>query len=610
MNNLNNQPINQINLNNALGDSRSEVLHASGMFRGAILLVFLLLIVPVGAVNKDRIAASVSQRLSADDQTRFDYYFFEAQRLKNIQEYDAQLDALRMCLVIDSTNASAQSETGFLYARLNRISESIAAFRKAVEASPLNWWYRTQYITMLSGQKLYPTAITQAEELKTLFPQRDEVYTMLTSLYKQTGEFDKAIGALNQLEVFTGINEYLSIEKFQLFALLNKEKKAIEEIHKLTQKYPKESRYQVLLGDIYLDQNQLKKAYAIYQKILRDDPGNPFVYVSLSNYYKLNKQEDKALEAIVSALKNPELPSDTKMDILGQYVDQLIAADQKIAETESLFKILIDMYPLDEMAHAYYALFLQNQKRTDEAMEELESVININPKNEAAWKNSLQILTQKEDTLGVLTLTERAIRMLPEVPEFYFYRSIALYQQEKYREALDINFQAIENLASAPPAVLSTFYGQIADIYFKLEDKQSAFSNYEKALEANPANVYIMNNYAYYLSEEGLDLRKAERMSAKSVELEPNNSTYLDTYAWIFYKQGNYNLARIYIDKAVSNMKEDEVSEVILEHCGDIYFALKNTDKALEMWQKALEVNKDNAELIKKTEQAKTEITK
>ena len=107
---------------------------------------------------------------------------------------------------------------------------------------------------------------------------------------------------------------------------------------------------------------------------------------------------------------------------------------------------------------------------------------------------------------------------------------------------------------------MSTFYGQIADIYFKLEDKQSAFSNYEKALEANPANVYIMNNYAYYLSEEGLDLRKAERMSAKSVELEPNNSTYLDTYAWIFYKQGNYNLARIYIDKAVSNMKEDEVS--------------------------------------------------
>ena len=141
-----------------------------------------------------------------------------------------------------------------------------------------------------------------------------------------------------------------------------------------------------------------------------------------------------------------------------------------------------------------------------------------------------------------------------------------------------------------------------------MDDKEHAFENYEKALEANPANVYIMNNYAYYLSVEGTDLRKAERMSAKTVELEPNNSTYLDTYAWIFYKQGNYNLARIYIDKAVSNMKEDEISEVILEHSGDIYYALKNTEKALEMWQKALKLNENNAELIKKTDQAKNEI--
>ena len=578
-----------------------------GRFRGAFLLI-LLLIIPAFALPKGKMSVPVAVRLSADQQARFDYYFFEAQRLKNIQEYDAQIDALRMCLEIDSTSAAAQSETGYAYARLNWPTESMRAFRKSVEAAPENWWYRTQYISMLSTQKLYPTAIEQAEELRKRFPQREEVYTMLSSLYKQTGEFDKAIGALNQLEVFTGINEYLSIEKFQLYALLKKDNKAIEEILKLTQKYPHESRYRVLLGDIYMDQKQPRKAYEIYQQILRDDPGNPFVYVSLSNYYKLNRQDDKALESIVSALKNPELPSDTKMDILGQYVDQLLGSNQKIGETENLFKILIDMYPLDEMAHAYYALFLQHQKRTAEALEELESVININPKNEAAWKNSLQILTEKNDTTGVLSLTERALHELPEVPEFYFYRSIALYQQQKYEEALQTNFTAIENLTSAAPPVLSSFYGQIGDIYFKMDDKVHAFENYEKALEANPANVYIMNNYAYYLSVEGTDLRKAERMSAKTVELEPNNSTYLDTYAWIFYKQGNYNLARIYIDKAVSNMKEDEISEVILEHSGDIYYALKNTEKALEMWQKALKLNESNAELIKKTDQAKNEI--
>lgn len=575
-----------------------------------IFIICLLLIYPAGAQVKGKETKSATHQLTKDERARFDYYFFEAQRLKDIQKYDGQLEALRICLEIDSINAAAQSEIGYLYARLNRESEATTAFKKAVEASPENWWYRTQYISLLSRRQLFDTAIEQAEELKKLYPQREEVYTMLSSLYKQTGEMDKAINALNQLEVYTGINEYLSLEKFQIYTQLKKDKKAIEEILKLIQKYPQESRYKVLLGDIYLGQKQTQKAYEIYQQVLKEDPNNPFAYVSLSNYYKLNKQDDKALESIVSAIKNPQLPSDTKMDILGQYVDQLLSDNQKISETENLFKMLIDMYPMEEMTHTYYAMFLNHQKRTAEAMEELGSVININPKNEAAWKSSLQILTEKEDTTGILKLTERAIKVLPEVPEFYFYRSIAQYQQGKYQDALNTSFTALKNLSSAPGTVISNFYGQIADIYFQLKDKENAYKNYEKALEANPSNVFIMNNYAYYLSEEGLDLRKAERMSAKSVELEPNNSTYLDTYAWIFYKQGSYNLARIYIDKAVTNMKKDEESEVILEHSGDIYFALKENKKALEMWQKALALKKDDTELIKKINRVNNENVK
>jgi tetratricopeptide (TPR) repeat protein len=114
-----------------------------------------------------------------------------------------------------------------------------------------------------------------------------------------------------------------------------------------------------------------------------------------------------------------------------------------------------------------------------------------------------------------------------------------------------------------------------------------------------------MNNYAYFLSEEKKDLRKAERMSGKTVELEPNNSTYLDTYAWILYQQGNYTLAKLYIEKAVSNMKEDEASDVIYDHAGDIYASLNDIKKALEMWQKALEVNSENADLKAKIQKVK-----
>ena len=567
-----------------------------------VILVYLLTSLSTLAQLK---SSDARQPLSVDEKVRFDYYFFEAQRLKDISEYDSQMEALRMCLEIDSTNGAAQGEIGMLYARMNNLAQAAQALKKAVDSHPSNWWYRVQYITILSGREQFQSAVEQTEELRKHYPYREDVYSILTSLYKQTGDYDKAIGALNQLEKFTGINEYLTFEKFQLYTVLEKEKQAIDEVNKLINKYPNESRYKVLLGDIYLDQDQPKKALQLYQSVQKTEPDNPFVYVSLANYYNKQNEPDKAMEAILSALKNPKLPSETKMNILGQYVDRLLTNEQKIDETERLFKMLIEMYPLEEMPYVYYSVFLQNQKRNEEALAELENIININPKNDGAWKTALQILTQKEDTIAILNFTERGIKELPEVAEFYFYRSIAQYQQGNYDAALKTNELALKNLAeSAPAPVLSSFYGQMGDIYYQKKDKVKAFENYDKALEVNPGNVYIMNNYAYYLSEENQDLRKAERMSGKTVEIEPNNSTYLDTYAWIFYQQGNYTLAKLYIEKAISNLQQERESDVIYDHAGDIYAALNDMGKALEMWQKAFSVNNGNEEVRKKIDKA------
>lgn len=565
-----------------------------------VILSFILLLITV-VPSLAQTSLSASKKISADEQARFDYYFFEAQRLKDINQYDSQMEALRMCLEIDSTSGAAQGEIGMLYARMNNLPQATQSLKKAVESDPSNWWYRVQYISMLSAREQFQTAVEQAEQLKNYYPLREDVYTILTSLYKQTGDYDKAIGALNQLEQFTGINEYLTFEKFQLYAILNKEKQAIDEFNKLILKYPKESKYKVLLGDIYLDQKQPKKALELYRSVQKEEPDNPFVYVSLANYYKQQNEPEKAMESIVSALKNPKLPSHTKMEILGQYVDRLLTNEQKIDETEGLFKMLIEMYPFEELPHAYYAVFLQNQNRDDEAIAELENLIGINPKNDAAWKTILQIYTQKEDTTAILDFTERGIRELPQVAEFYFYRSIAQYQRKEYDAALKTNELALVNLGnSASAPVLSSFYGQIGDIYYQQKNKTKAFENYEKALEVNPGNTYIMNNYAYYLSEEKQDLRKAERMSGKTVELEPNNSTYLDTYAWILYQQGNYSLAKLYIDKAISNLQEERESDVIYDHAGDIYAATNDMKKALELWEKAYSINSDNVEIKNK----------
>ena len=540
--------------------------------------------------------------LSESEQRRFDYFFYEGQKQKENRQFDQAIETFQLCAALDSVDSGVQSELGLLYGATGFTAEAIRCMEKAINADPSNWWYNVQLISMYSELKNWKRSIEIAVNLQKLYPNKEEVYTMLASLYKETKQFDKAIAAYERLESLTGINQGLSLEKFQLYILLNNKKKGIAEIDKLVNKYPAESRYKVFRGDIYLQQNMPQQAFEIYQQVLKDDPQNALVYVSLSNYYKTVNQPEKAMESIVAALKNEQLDVDTKVQVLGQYVEKLVRDSTKLSETESLFKLLVDRYPMEEQVHGYYAMFLQVQKRNAEAISELESMLNINSKNDQTWMRLIQIYLGEKNFKQTVTITDRAIENLPKSSAWYFYRGIAEFQLVNYPAALVSYKTGLPLLAADQLDLKSDFYAQIADTYFKVEKKDSAFVNYEQALAANPKNIMVMNNYAYYLSLGKDELKKAERMSAKTVELEPKNSTYLDTYAWILYQEANFSLAKYYIERAVDNMKKEEESGVILEHYGDILWMTKNDDKALKLWQKSFEAGNKTDDLKKKIE--------
>ena len=567
-----------------------------------IILVFVLS--SCTAAKKIVVKSPTVPRISESTQRQFDYYFYEGLKQKDNQQYDQAIETFRMCLAIDSLDAGAQSETGLLYAAAGMNDKALDCLEKAVKIDPSNWWYNVQLISMYSDLKNWKRAIELTVNLQKKYPEKDDVYSMLGTFYKETKEYDKAIAAYDKLESLNTITETVSFEKFQLYILSNKAQKGVAEIDKLINKYPTESRYKVLRGDIFMQQKMPAKAFEIYQNVLKDDPQNAYLYVSLSEYYKSVNKPDKAMESIVSALKCEQLDVDTKVTVLGQYVEKLVQDSTKLGETESLFKLLVERYPLEEKVHGYYAVFLQYQKRNAEAISELETMININPKNDQTWIRLIQMYSLTKDFNQILTLTNRAIENLPKLPVWYFYKGIAQFQLADYKNALVSYQKGLPLIAPEQAALKSDFYAQMADIYYKLEQKDSAFVNYERSLAVNPKNNMVMNNYAYYLSLEKTQLKKAERMSAKTVELEPKNSTYLDTYAWILYQEANYSLAKFYIERAVENLTKEEEPGIILEHYGDILWMSgpENESKAMETWQKSYDAGN-------KTEALKLKIT-
>ena len=567
-------------------------------------LFYLLVTVLVScSTTKKIVEKNPSQpRLSESAQRQFDYYFYQGLDQKENQKYDQAIETFGMCLAIDSLDAGLQSEMGMLYAVMGFSDKAMQCLDESVKLDPTNWWYNLSLISMNADLKNWKRAIEITTNLQKYYPDKDEVYNMLASFYKETKEYDKAIAAFDKLESLNGISESISFEKYQLYIKINKIQKGIAEIDKLINKFPTETRYKVLRGDIFMQQKMPDKAFEIYQKVLADDPQSAYVYVSLSEYYKSVNEPDKAMESIVSALKSDQLDVDTKMTVLGQYVEKLVQDSTKLGETEGLFKLLVDRYPMEEQVHGYYALFLQYQKRIPEVISELQTMLNINPKNDQTWLKLIQIYSANKDFNQIVSTTDKAIKNLPQLPVWYFYRGIAQFQLADYKAALASYKSGLPLIKPDQKSLKSDFYSQIGDIYYKFNQKDSAFNAYEQSLAANPQNIMVMNNYAYYLSLEKAELKKAERMSAKTVELEPKNSTYLDTYAWILYQEASYSLAKFYIERALDNLPKDEDSGVILEHYGDILWMSgpDNDSKALEIWQKSYDAGNKTDELKQK----------
>jgi tetratricopeptide (TPR) repeat protein len=110
--------------------------------------------------------------------------------------------------------------------------------------------------------------------------------------------------------------------------------------------------------------------------------------------------------------------------------------------------------------------------------------------------------------------------------------------------------------------------------------------------------VLVLNNYSYYLSLRSQKLEKAEEMSRRAVNTEPDSPTYLDTYAWVLYKRQNFEEALKWMQFALNNGGDKE--PVILEHFGDILFRLGREKEALEYWKQAQSLGEGSEFLAEK----------
>ena len=572
------------------------------------LLVAVWTLVSCGTVKSTREKPAVAlaqSSLTPEQQRKYDYFFLEAMRLKEKKDYASAFGLLQHCLDIHPNAASALYEVSQYYMFLRQVPQGQEALEKAVANAPDNYWYSQGLASLYQQQNELDKAITLLEQMVVRFPAKQDPLFNLLDLYGRQEKYDKVISTLNRLEKHMGKNEQLSMEKFRIYLQMKDDKKAFQEIESLVQEYPMDMRYQVILGDVYLQNGKKQEAYDVYQKVLAAEPDNPMAIFSMASYYKQTGQEELYQQQLDTLLLKKKVTPDTKVGVMRQMIVENEQADKDSTQIIALFDRIMKQEQDDPQIPMLYAQYLLSKNMEAESVPVLEQVVDLDPTNNAARMMLIGAAVKKEDYKQIIKVCEPGIEATPDALEFYYYLAVAYNQAEKPDSVISICKRALEHkTADGKKEIVSEFYSILGDMYHTQKQMKEAYAAYDSALVYNPSNIGALNNYAYYLSVERRDLDKAEEMSYKTVKAEPNNATYLDTYAWILFEKGNYAEARIYIDNAMKSEGGDK-SDVIVEHCGDIYYMTGDVDGALTYWKKALEMGSESKTLKQKIEKKK-----
>lgn len=533
--------------------------------------------------------------LTYEQRRKYDYYFLEAVRMKQKGEYDAAFELYRHCLDIYPGSAATLYEISQFYMVLGQEEKSEQALKQAVRSDESNFWYKQTLAAYYQSKRDLPKAIAVYEDMAHQFPSRLEPLMALIELYNQTKSYQEVIKTLNRLEELDGKSEQISMEKFRMYLLMNNQEQAFQEIESLSKEYPYDMRYKTILGDVYLNNGHPQEAYDTYQKILKEEPGYAPALLSMASYYQKTGQDSLYHVQLDTILLNEDVESATKMDIMRQLIVQSEQTTKDSTQIVSLFNEILKRPQQNADLAMLCAQYLITKRMEKESVPVLYQVLALDPENKPARLQLLSYAIRDNNLDEVIKVASPALEYNPDAMEFYYYLGLAYYQKENTDKALDVFQKGVKQVnAKSDKAIVSDFYAILGDIYNIKEMKAEAYAAYDSSLVYNPNNIATLNNYAYYLSVERKHLDKAEEMSYRTVKAEPENATYLDTYAWILFEKERYTEARIYIEQALKNGGDS--SRVIVEHCGDIYYKLGEKEKALEYWKKAdgMEVSTDD----------------
>ena len=526
---------------------------------------------------------------AAQDQRSYENLVITGVDLYSKGDYSAAKAVLKNVVGNDPSNDAALYYMAMIAAYENDTELAEIYFQAAAALDSGNFWYRYRLAKLYSLTGRQELAVDMYEKMLKDFPKEKDVYFELVEMYASQQEYQKALDTIAEIEEVIGVTETLAMYRFNILRIMDRHEEAYESLKKYNSRYS--SPYVLsTLADYEMSMYNDSTALAYYDEALSLASDYAPALLGKAETYRVTRRYDEYFDVLYEYIDGQGAPMEAKAEYLMavlQRTDPKFIRSFRPQLDVAVFKA-VEAHPKDSVALQTAAIYFYSTERHDQAKVFFKENTETYPDSFGAAADYVEFLMYSDQWEELSQEGRKAYERFPKETTFLEMASVGDYNLGDYGKVLEICEKVLE-VAPADSSKTLRAWSTMGDVYYKLGDSKKAFKAYGKALKVNPDYVYVLNNYAYYLSVEGRKLKKACDMSYKTVIAEPDNATYLDTYAWILHLQGKDDAAKLFFKKAM--LYGGKESAVILDHYAEVLYALKEYDVAFIYWNMALQKN-------------------
>lgn len=567
------------------------------------LILFFFILIPILILSQES--------LINKKEKKYLHHYFLAEKYKVLDEIEKAKLQYEICIKENPKESAPFYE-------LSKISFSQGEFNKAKEyiidaknIEPQNIWYLYLLIEIYNETYEFENQAEVWEDLIKIDPENKLYHFEAIYSYINLGQLKKAIKLIKKAKHHISNIEDLVILESEVYAKDNNLEKATEIILLESKKNPNNLKYLQRLSEIYILKSEYDLANKVYKQILNIDPDNS---TALLASYKINQttfSEDNDIDLFLRIFNSSKISKEQKIDILFEVFSDTKKIEKYNKYIPKVLDVCIKYYSDEVVFYAILGDYKLLVKDYEGALDNYISSIEYGLKDKVIYEKILNIYLYKNEIDQVIIYSDKALSYFSFEPIFYYYKSIAQMYKLEYSQSNQTLIKGLEFIFDES-TLKSEMYSLMGDNHHKLNNNKESDKYYDLALDINPEYVLVLNNYSYYLSLRGgsENLLKAEKMIMKCLELtkEEPQPSFLDTYAWVLYKQALIEKdSKVKQEKLSLSKKTMDVcfdfggnSAVIFEHYGDILFQLNDLKGAKEYWEKAIKIDSGNKSIEEK----------